>query len=243
MIKDNNWEVCCHQLEPIVSSGLSVSVTMTEIQNSNVTKGVVYSGIGPLAIGESRPWQPSLLTLGLLGAGSLLTVGAFAEVTRRKKRTSDDNFMNEANGIAQGAEPLLQDGFTTIVSNGIKDSSPVVGTVLPYGVGYLGNLISDHGDTGQALSQTFITSVTSAVGVATIAGTVGEAGGTIGSITGIAAISEEAFAAAALLSEPIGWGLIAAVGIDTLVNIAYDDDFLGMRETGQEWGDWIDKHL
>ncbi|WP_374286927.1 hypothetical protein [Lactococcus sp.] len=49
------------------------------------------------------------MALGLLGAGSLLTLGAFAEVTRRKRRTSDSNFDNKINDILD-TNILQEDG-------------------------------------------------------------------------------------------------------------------------------------
>ena len=115
----------------------------------------------------------------------------------------------------------------TNVSMGISGISSVF-----MGMNFLNNLQNEN--AGRAFTHTAVTTAVTAVGVdvATTA--------LLATATGSGGL---ATVATVLASNPVGWTIIAGVAVGYAVDLAYKNNFLGIRDIANDMGDNLDKSI
>ena len=119
----------------------------------------------------------------------------------------------------------------TNVSMGISGISSVF-----MGMDFLNNLQNEN--AGRAFTHTAATTAMTAVGVDVLTT------GIVYASTGSGLLASGAtYMVGFMGTNPVGWAIIAGVGIAYLSTVAYDNNFLGIRDIANDMGDNLDKSI
>mgnify|MGYP000873386145 FL=1 len=104
------------------------------------------------------------------------------------------------------------------------------------GLDFMNNLNNEN--AGRAFAHTAVTTAATAVGVEAVTA------GLIYASTGTGLIGALGTAATTLMSvTPIGWSIAAGVAVGFAVGLAYESNFLGIKDIANEMGDNLDKSI
>lgn len=103
-------------------------------------------------------------------------------------------------------------------------------------VDFLQNLQNEN--AGRAFWHTATTSVLTTAGVQ-----LATSGIVYGAVGGGAMSGTLSYVAGFALTHPVGWAIVAGIGVGYLVNLAYDNNFLGIKDFANHLGDNLNKSL
>ncbi|MCK1162039.1 LXG domain-containing protein [Streptococcus uberis] len=153
-------------------------------------------------------------------------------------KNSNINF--DANGYSNEAiKSVLKKVFKYITVNEVPIPIPITnssinlsGTSAVFlGVDYAQNLTQEN--AGRALTHTVATAAITSVGISAL-----NAGITGAAIEGSVGAT---YLAGIMLTNPIGWAVLAGVGVGIIAGIAYNKNVFGIKEISNDIGDNINK--